>query len=125
MIRLVSTKARDTEKAFCPKRFEAEANGLERKRHFFSSVPPPPLSLMLCNCDEQEFFDSVPPKERNFYNSQSLEKMKRDFRELTSDRWDRKQMGDPSVDHDLARKVHPWGSYASREGLRRCCDCRR
>lgn len=62
----------------------------------------------------KEFFDSVPPAERNFYNSQSLEKMKRDFRGLCSDQWDRKQAGDPSVDHDLARKVHPWGSYASR-----------
>lgn len=42
--------------------------------------------------------------------------MKRDFRGLCSDQWDRKQAGDPSVDHDLARKVHPWGSYASRDG---------
>ena len=58
----------------------------------------------------------MPPAERNFYNSQSLEKMKRDFRDLCSDKWDRRQAGDPSVDHDLARKVHPWGSYASREG---------
>ena len=65
--------------------------------------------------NEQEFFDSVPPAQRNFYNSQSLEKMKRDFRGLCSDQWDRKQAGDPSVDHDLARKVHPWGSYASRD----------
>ena len=58
----------------------------------------------------------MPPAERNFYNSQSLEKMKRDFRDLCSDKWDRRQAGDPSVDHDLARKVHPWGSYASRDG---------
>ena len=43
--------------------------------------------------------------------------MKRDFRDLCSDKWDRKQAGDPSVDHDLARKVHPWGSYASRDGI--------
>ena len=57
----------------------------------------------------------MPPAERNFYNSRSLEKMKRDFRDLCSDKWDRRQAGDPSVDHDLARKVHPWGSYASRD----------
>ena len=48
--------------------------------------------------------------------------MKTDFRNLCSDNWDRKQAGDPSVDHDVARKVHAWGSYASRDGIYRCFD---
>ena len=61
----------------------------------------------------QSFLESIPPAERNFYNAESVAKIKRDFNELISDKWSRKGMNDPTVEHDIGSKIYPWDNYAS------------
>ena len=39
------------------------------------------------------------------YSAGNMTSMKEQFSSMVQDRWSRKQMEDPSVDHDFARKV--------------------
>jgi hypothetical protein len=65
----------------------------------------------------QSFYDSIPTSQRNFYNAESMTKLKRDFNDMVSDNWSRKGMGDPTVPLDIGTKVLSWGNYAqSRAG---------
>lgn len=63
----------------------------------------------------QDFYHNIPPAERNFYNRESLAKIKQDFHEMISDKWTRKGFEDPSVEHDLGSKVLPWKNVVVRD----------
>ena len=51
-----------------------------------------------------DFVASIPPT-TNLYNSGNLTCLKGQFQNMVQDKWGRKQMEDPSVDHDMALKV--------------------
>ena len=41
----------------------------------------------------------------SMYSTGNMTNMKEQFSSMVQDRWSRKQLEDPSVDHDFARKV--------------------
>merc|ERR1712130_626440 len=48
------------------------------------------------------------------YSSGNMANFKDQFSTMVQDRWSRKQLEDPSVDHDFARKASAWSNYLSR-----------
>merc|ERR1711874_340842 len=50
----------------------------------------------------------------NLYNAADMTNMKDRFSSMVQDKWNRKQLQDPSVDHDFARKASAWSNYISR-----------
>ena len=50
----------------------------------------------------------------NVYNAADMSSMKEQFSSMVQDKWSRKQLQDPSVDHDFARKASAWSNYISR-----------
>ena len=41
----------------------------------------------------------------NLYSTADMSSMKEELSSMVKDKWNRKQLQDPSVDHDFARKV--------------------
>eukprot|EP00092_Neocalanus_flemingeri_P041374 GFUD01045049.1.p1 GENE.GFUD01045049.1~~GFUD01045049.1.p1 ORF type:complete len:195 (+),score=49.19 GFUD01045049.1:90-674(+) len=50
----------------------------------------------------------------NMYNAGNLTCLKEQFQNMVQDKWGRKQMEDPSVDHDMALKTRSWSNYLGR-----------
>jgi len=50
----------------------------------------------------------------SMYSTGNMTNMKEQFSSMVQDRWSRKQLEDPSVDHDFARKASAWSNYLSR-----------
>ena len=50
----------------------------------------------------------------SLYNAGSLDQIKKDFYHMVEDKWARKGFKDPSVEHDLGRKLYPWQNVVGR-----------
>lgn len=44
----------------------------------------------------------------------NLSGLKKDFQTMINDKWGKKQLNDPSIEHDIASKAHSWGNYLGR-----------
>jgi hypothetical protein len=47
-------------------------------------------------------------------NTSSLSNIKREFHSMINDKWGKKQLNDPSIDHAIASKAHSWGNYLNK-----------
>jgi len=63
-----------------------------------------------------DFVSSLPSASTttNMYNSGNLTCLKEQFQTMVQDKWSRKQMGDPSVCHDMALKTSGWSNYIGK-----------
>ena len=52
-----------------------------------------------------DFVAGLPSATGNMYNAGNLSCLKEQFQTMVQDKWGRKQLEDPSVDHDMALKV--------------------
>lgn len=61
-----------------------------------------------------DFVSSLPLPESgsgSVYNRQNLTSLKDQFQHMIQDNWDRKQLNDPTVCHDMALKASGWSNY--------------
>lgn len=63
-----------------------------------------------------DFVRSLPLTESgsgSLYNRGNLTSLKDQFQHMIQDNWDRKQLNDPTVCHDMALKASGWSNYLS------------
>jgi len=61
-----------------------------------------------------EFVRNLPLTDLHATNSVDLSRLKNKFQYMLEDKWERKQLNDPSVSHDIAYKASGWGNYLTR-----------
>lgn len=47
-------------------------------------------------------------------NTSDISGLKRDFQSMIQNKWGKKQLNDPGIEHDIASKAHSWGNYLGK-----------
>jgi len=61
-----------------------------------------------------DFVQNIPTAAKNVYSSSNLHKLKNQFQDMIEQKWGKKQLNDPTIDHDIAAKAMPWGNYIGK-----------